>query len=69
MNKTIVIEGMMCNNCARHAKEALEALGATNVNVVLEEKKAYLPDTNLTDEQIKEAIDKAGYDVVEIING
>ena len=67
MNKTISIEGMMCNNCARHVKEALEALGA-NVNVVLEENKAYLENTSLSDEQIRDAITTAGYTVTEIKN-
>ena len=67
-NKTVVIEGMMCGNCARHVEEALKALGC-EVKVVLDEKKAYLTNTSLTDEQIKLAIDQAGYTVVEIING
>ena len=68
MNKIVTIEGMMCGNCANHVKNALEALGA-NVNVALDEKKAYLNDTTLTDEQITLAIDQAGYTVVEITNG
>lgn len=68
MNKIVTIEGMMCNNCAKHVQDALKALGC-NAKVVLEEKKAYLTDTNLTDEQITLAIDAAGYDVTEIING
>ena len=68
MNKTVTIEGMMCNNCARHAEEALKAIGA-DVKVVLDEKKAYITNTSLTDEQIKLAIEQAGYSVSEIVNG
>ena len=68
MNKVVTIDGMMCNNCAKHAEDALKALGA-DVKVVLDEKKAYLTDTNLTDDQIKSAIDQAGYTVTEISNG
>ena len=68
MNKVVTIEGMMCVNCARHVKEALEALGA-EVRVELEEKKAYLTNTSLSDDQIKLAIDQAGYTVTEIVNG
>ena len=68
MNKTVTIEGMMCNNCVRHAEEALKALGA-DVKVVLDEKKAYITNTSLTDEQIKLAIEQAGYSVSEIVNG
>lgn len=68
MNKAVKIEGMMCPNCAKHVEEALKALGA-DVKVVLEENKAYLTNTTLSDDQIKMAIDLAGYTVVEIING
>ena len=68
MNKTVLIEGMMCNNCVRHVKEALEALGC-EVNVVLEDSKAYIANTSLTDAQIKLAIEQAGYTVKEITNG
>lgn len=68
MNKVVTIQGMMCNNCAKHVEDALKALGA-EVKVNLEEKKAYLTNTSLTDEQIKLAIDQAGYDVTEIANG
>lgn len=68
MNKVVKIEGMMCSNCAKHVEDALKNLGC-QVNVVLEENQAYLTNTNLTDDQIKLAIDQAGYSVVEIING
>lgn len=62
--KTVKIEGMMCQNCARHAKEALEALGL-KAEVILEEKKAIVTG-NATNEAIIEAIDNAGYEVVGI---
>lgn len=68
MNKVVIIEGMMCPNCAKHVEEALKALGV-DVKVVLDEKKAYLTNTSLNDEQITLAIDQAGYTVKEIING
>lgn len=68
MNKTVLIEGMMCEKCAKHAKEALSSLGAV-VEVNLAENKAYLSNTTLSDEQIIQAIEEAGYSVVEIING
>lgn len=68
MNKVVVIEGMMCNNCVRHVQEALQAIGG-EAKVVLEEKKAYLTNTSLSDDQIKQAIEQVGFDVVEIING
>jgi len=68
MNKTVCIEGMMCKKCEAHALKALQDLGA-EARVSLEDKKAYLSNTSLSDEQITKAIEDAGYEVVEIING
>lgn len=68
MNKTVVIEGMMCKNCERHALEALKALNL-DVEVSLEEKKAYIKNALVDDEKIIAAIEEAGYEVKEIVNG
>ena len=62
----VIIEGMMCMRCVAHAKKALENLG-TDVNVELENGEATL-NTNATDEEIKNAISEAGYEVKEIIH-
>ncbi|MBQ6477978.1 MAG: heavy metal translocating P-type ATPase [Erysipelotrichaceae bacterium] len=67
MNKTVLIEGMMCMHCVAHVEEALKNLGA-DVKVSLEEGKAYLEDTALSDEQIREAVTDAGYTVTGILN-
>ena len=67
MNKTVTVEGMMCKNCVKHVKEALMALGC-DVEVSLQDKKAYIKNTSLDDEAIKNAIEEAGYDVKEIVN-
>lgn len=67
MNKTVLIEGMMCNNCRRHAEEALKGLGL-DVTVSLEDKKAYIKNSAVNDETIIAAIEEAGYEVKEIIN-
>ncbi len=67
MNKTVLVEGMMCKNCVRHVQEALSALGC-EVMVSLQDKKAYIKNTSLDDETIKNAIEDAGYEVKEIIN-
>ena len=37
---TLNIEGMMCGHCVKHVTDAISGLGATDVNVSLEEKKA-----------------------------
>ena len=68
MNKIVNIEGMMCKHCAAHVEEALKAIGA-DVVVNLEENRAYITDTALTDEQIIAAVNEAGYSVIGIIDG
>ncbi|MBQ5805549.1 MAG: metal-transporting ATPase, partial [Erysipelotrichaceae bacterium] len=67
MNKTVLIDGMMCMHCAAHVEEALKNLGA-DVRVSLEEGKAYLSDTALNNEQIREAVTDAGYTVTGILD-
>lgn len=67
MNKTVKIEGMMCQHCQKHVKDALEKLNL-DVEVSLEAKKAFIKNTDISDELITQAITEAGYQVVEIIN-
>lgn len=70
MKKKILIEGMTCQNCVKHAREALEELeGVKSVNVDLEGKNAVVELTNdIADEDFKAAIEEVGYEVVGIEN-
>lgn len=63
--KKIAIEGMSCEHCVAHVKEALEGLGATSVTVSLEGGYAEC-ETNKSDEEIRTAIEEEGYDVIKI---
>jgi copper chaperone len=66
MKKKILIEGMSCQHCVGHVKEALEGLDkVTAVDVSLENKWAIV-ETNNSDQELKEAIEEEGYDVVNI---
>ena len=66
MKKKILIEGMSCEHCVGHVKEALEALeGVSSIEVSLEGNYATL-ETSASDEVLKEAIEEEGYDVVGI---
>lgn len=66
MTKKILIEGMKCEHCVGHVKEALENLDkVTAVEVSLENNWAIVDTTN-TDEELKEAIEEEGYDVTNI---
>ncbi|WP_234117867.1 heavy-metal-associated domain-containing protein [Clostridium hydrogenum] len=65
MGKKISIEGMSCQHCVMHAKEALESIGAADVKVDLKKKSAFISN-EIEDEKIKAAIDDAGYEVTKI---
>jgi len=61
MTKTVKIEGMMCQMCVKHVKQALSALDP-NVEVSLENKCATL-NSDVDDAAIKAAVTEAGYSV------
>ena len=63
MEKTMKIEGMMCQHCVKAATKALEGVaGVTAVTVSLEDKQAVVEGT-ATDEALTAAIVDAGYEV------
>lgn len=67
MNKTIKIEGMSCEKCVAHVKDALEEIsGIEKVTVDLKEGKATIEGNEVSDEVIKEVIEDEGYDVISI---
>lgn len=68
MEKKILVEGMSCGHCVNHVKEALSELnGVTSVTVDLDAKTAIIEvSVDVNDEDIKFAIDDAGYEVVGI---
>lgn len=65
MKKKILIEGMKCEHCVGHVKEALESLEVTAVEVSLENNWAIVETTN-SDDELKAAIEEEGYDVINI---
>ena len=68
MKKLIHVEGMGCQNCVKHVKEALENLdGVTSADVSLEKNSAVIDlSKDVANEAIISAIDEAGYDVTKI---
>ena len=68
MEKTLQIEGMMCQHCVMHVQKALAAIpGVEEASVNLEEKAAKVKLTqNVTDEVFKAAVETAGYQLTEI---
>lgn len=67
MKKVINIEGMTCNHCVAHVKEALEGIKGVNVlEVSLDNKKAVI-ETEVENNILIDAIEEEGYDVVSIL--
>ena len=68
MNKTMIIEGMMCTHCTGRVEKALSAIdGVDKVEMSLEGKSAALTLSKEVDNQtLTNAVTEAGYEVVSI---
>ena len=65
MEKKIMIEGMMCQHCVAHVSKALNGLPGESASVDLEGKCATVSGP-ATDEELKKAVEDAGYQVTSI---
>ncbi len=68
MNKTLKIEGMMCQHCVAHVTKALQGVeGVCAVEVNLKKKSAVVELSNeVADETLVNAVVEAGYEVKKI---
>lgn len=68
MEKTIMIEGMMCKHCVRSVDKALRAIdGVADVLVSLEKKMAVvILDKEVSDDVLRQAIQEEEFEVTEI---
>lgn len=64
--KRMEIEGMTCLHCEKTISEALTSAGASRVEARWREGRATLDVADTTDEQLKTAVEEAGYRVVSI---
>lgn len=62
--KKVKIEGMMCEHCVSRVQKALEEISDKPVKVVLSDNTAIV-DKDLPNDAIKNAINKAGYKVID----
>lgn len=71
MKKTIKINGMMCGHCEARVKQLLEAFSEVKSADVSHKKNTAVLDlsSEIDNKKVKEAIEEAGYNVVEIIDG
>ena len=68
ISKIVNIEGMTCKNCAIHIENELNDLNEVYAKVNLKKKYAVVNmKNNLSDDIINNAVKKAGYSVLSII--
>ncbi|MGI6263271.1 MAG: heavy metal translocating P-type ATPase [Succiniclasticum sp.] len=67
MEKVLKVEGMMCQHCQKHVKEALAKMeGVTDVEVSLEKKTATVQETrDIPVAEFAKVIEDAGYTLVQ----
>ena len=65
MEKKVVIEGMMCQNCRKHVDKALNGIPGASATVDLDSKTAVITG-DVADDTIRAAVEEAGYQVVSI---
>jgi len=68
MRKKLTIEGMHCASCAINIEKSLRKInGVKEVNISLMTKKGFVEaDEEVSDDEIKKAVARAGYKVVNI---
>lgn len=68
LTKKLTIEGMSCNHCVKRVESALLDLeGLVSVKVNLSSKTAMIDvEDNFNDTLLFNAIDDAGYDLVQV---
>jgi copper chaperone CopZ len=66
MKTTLKIDGMSCDHCVKHVKEALEGVaGVSSANVVLKKNFAEVEHGDaVTLDSLTAAVVEAGYEVV-----
>jgi copper chaperone CopZ len=67
MKKLLSVEGMTCNHCVMHVKNALlEVAGVESAEVDLGKKSAVVSGASFDDAALKAAVAEAGYEVVAV---
>ncbi len=68
MSKTLIIKGMSCGHCAARVEKVLNKIDGVEAVVDLESRSAKVNLTqNVSDEQLKDAVENTGYKVTDII--
>ena len=65
MTKTVIIDGMRCSHCSGRVQQVLNSLPGVKAEVSLDKGCAVVTGS-ADNEEIKKAVENAGYKVVEI---
>ncbi len=66
MKTKIKVEGMSCMHCAGSVKEILSEVTSEEVSVDLEKKEVLVNGTIDLNDQVKTAMNEAGYEIVGV---
>ena len=67
MQKTLVIQGLVCGHCARQVERSLNALPGVWAKVDLSRKTATVESAQeVADEVLRKAVQDAGYEVTAV---
>ena len=65
--KSVIIEGMTCDHCKNWVEKSINEIDGAAAQVNLKKKEAVVSlAAEVSDEQIRTAVEKAGYKVVKI---
>jgi len=64
MKKTIKIDGMSCNHCVMSVEKNLSKLNLNKVKVEIGSAEVEFDESKVSEKEIIEAIEEAGYHVV-----
>lgn len=65
--KTVIIEGMSCEHCKNRVEQRINEIDGAAARVNLKKKQATVSlAKDVSDEQLRAVIEKAGYEVIEI---
>lgn len=65
-NITISISGMSCEHCVKRVTKGLDALtGISKADVTIGKAVVSYDESKLSEDEIKKAIEKAGYEILQ----
>ena len=67
--KKVIVEGMSCEHCSDRVERCIDAIDGAAGRVNLRKKELIVSmEREISDEQIRAAVEQAGYTVVSILN-